>query len=168
MYLSELKLWNFRKYGSKENRDPGLHLKFNKGLNLLVGENDSGKTAIIDAIKFVLQTQSYDYQRLEEEDFFLRPGQEPTDANRTKSFKIECIFRGFDAENNEASNFLEWLGIEKNIDGYDQYFLKVTLNAERKERKITYDIKAGPDDEGTQIDGAAKVFLRTTYLKPLT
>ncbi len=167
MYLAELKIWNFRKYGLKENGDPGLNLKFNKGLNLLVGENDSGKTAIIDALKFVLQTQSYDYQRFDEKDFFLLPGTEPTDADRAKSLKIECIFRGFDAENNEAANFIEWLGIEKDCDGNDRYFLKVILNAERKDRKITYDIKAGPDDEGIQLDGAARDFLRVTYLKPL-
>jgi putative ATP-dependent endonuclease of OLD family len=167
MFLSELKIWNFRKYGSGDSGAPGLHLQLNKGLNLLVGENDSGKTAIVDAIKFVLQTQSYDYQRLEEEDFFLPPGIEPKDANRAKSFKIECIFRGFDAENNEAANFLEWLGIEKDCSGNDRYFLKVTLNSERKDRKITYDIKAGPDDEGTQLDGTARDFLRVTYLKPL-
>jgi putative ATP-dependent endonuclease of OLD family len=167
MYLSELKIWNFRKYGSNEGDAPGLHLMLNKGLNLLVGENDSGKTAIIDAIKYVLQTQSYDYQKIEEEDFFLQPEIEQTDANRAKSFKIECIFRGFDAENNEAANFIEWLGIEKDSDGKDCYFLKVTLNAERKERKIIPDIKAGPDDEGTQLDGAARDLLRITYLKPL-
>ena len=167
MFLSELKIWNFRKYGEGKDDAPGLHLKLNRGLNLLVGENDSGKTAIIDAIKYVLQTQSHDYQRLEEEDFFLRPGTEPTDADRAKLFKIECIFRGFDDENNEAANFLEWLGIEKNGKGHDQYFLKVALNAERKDRKITYDIKAGPDDEGTQLDRTARDFLRVTYLKPL-
>jgi putative ATP-dependent endonuclease of OLD family len=167
MFLSELKIWNFRKYGTGGNGTAGLHLRFNKGLNLLVGENDSGKTAIIDAIKFVLQTQSYDYQWLEEEDFFLQPEPRPTDINRAKSLKIECIFRGFDAENNEAANFLEWLGIEKNKDGQDQYFLKVTLNGERKDRKISYNIKAGSDDEGIQLDGAARDFLRVTYLKPL-
>ena len=167
MFLSELKIWNFRKYGSGGSGAPGLHLQLNKGLNLLVGENDSGKTAIIDAIKFVLQTQSYDYQRFDEEDFFLPLGIEPTDANRAKSLKIECIFRGFDAENNEAANFIEWLGIEKDCDGNDRYFLKVILNAERKDRKITYDIKAGPDDEGIQLDGDARDFLRVTYLKPL-
>jgi len=167
MFLSKLKIWNFRKYGIGGNGAPGLDLSLNKGLNLLVGENDSGKTAIIDAVKFVLQTQSYDYQWLEEEDFFLQPELEPTDINRAKSLKIECIFRGFDAENNEAANFLEWLGIEKNKDGQDQYFLKVTLNAERKDRKIRYNIKAGPDDEGIQLDGAARDFLRVTYLKPL-
>jgi putative ATP-dependent endonuclease of the OLD family len=167
VFLSELKIWNFRKYGSGKDDAPGLHLKFNKGLNLLVGENDSGKTAIIDAIKYILQTQSYDYQRLEEEDFFLRPESEQTDANRAKSLKVECIFRGFDDENNEAANFLEWFGIEKDCDGNDRYYLRVTLNAERKDRKITYDIKSGPGEEGTQLDGAARDLLRITYLKPL-
>jgi putative ATP-dependent endonuclease of OLD family len=70
MYLSELKIWNFRKYGEGEKKspigeekNPGLHLRLNSGLNLLVGENDSGKTAIIDAIKMVLFTQSYEYYR---------------------------------------------------------------------------------------------------------
>jgi putative ATP-dependent endonuclease of OLD family len=167
MFLSELKLWNFRKYSSGEGGAPGLYLILNKGLNLLVGENDSGKTAIIDSIKFILQTQSYDYQRFEEEDFYMRPGTESHDVNRSKSLKIVCIFRGFDTENNEAANFIEWLGIEKDSTGNDQYFLKVTLNAERKDRKITYDIKAGPDEEGTQLDGTARDLLRVTYLKPL-
>jgi putative ATP-dependent endonuclease of OLD family len=54
MYISELKLWNFRKYGSDNSFDlskPDLLVPFNKGLNVLIGENDSGKTAIIDAIK---------------------------------------------------------------------------------------------------------------------
>ena len=167
MFLSELNIWNFRKYGIGKSGAPGLHLIFNEGLNLLVGENDSGKTAIIDAIKFVLQTQSHDYQPLEEEDFFLKPISEPIDTNREKSLKIECILRGFDNKNNEAANFLEWLGIEKNKDGIDEYFLKIALNGNRKDRKITYNIKAGPDDEGNQLDGAARDFLRVTYLKPL-
>jgi putative ATP-dependent endonuclease of OLD family len=45
MFLSELRIWNFRKYGSGDDGASGLHLQLNKGLNLLVGENDSGKTA---------------------------------------------------------------------------------------------------------------------------
>ena len=73
MYLSELKLWNFRKYGNNSSFDiskPNLILKFNKGINVLVGENDSGKTAIIDAIKLVLKTQDYEWVRVTEKDFF--------------------------------------------------------------------------------------------------
>ena len=53
MYISELKLWNFRKYGDSSSFDiskPNLVLKFNKGINVLVGENDSGKSPLADAL----------------------------------------------------------------------------------------------------------------------
>ena len=60
MILKELKLWNFRKFKAN-GAEPGLVVEFHKGLNALVGENDAGKSAIIDAIKLVLQTQSGEY-----------------------------------------------------------------------------------------------------------
>jgi len=70
MYLQELKLWNFRKYGIiGENFDlssPGLVVNFNEGVNVLVGENDSGKTTIIDAIRYILRTQSLDFIQIDE------------------------------------------------------------------------------------------------------
>ncbi len=57
-----LKLWNFRKFGSGSDDlnldEPDLEVPFTQGLNVLIGENDSGKTAIIDAIKLVLLTHS--------------------------------------------------------------------------------------------------------------
>ena len=58
MYLAEIKLWNFRKYGSQEEFNlgkPHITIPFSEGLNVLIGENDSGKTAILDAIKIVLK-----------------------------------------------------------------------------------------------------------------
>lgn len=58
MYLSTLKLWNFRKYSEGPNEAPGIEIFFNKGVNVLIGENDSGKTAIVDAIRYVLKTKS--------------------------------------------------------------------------------------------------------------
>lgn len=61
MIVSELDLYNFRRFKSK-NGKPGLHVTFHKGLNALIGENDSGKTAVIDALKLVLLTQSNPFQ----------------------------------------------------------------------------------------------------------
>ncbi len=59
MYLDTLNIWNFRKYGiigeTFEFSKPGLTIRFNKGINVLIGENDSGKTTIIDAIRYVLK-----------------------------------------------------------------------------------------------------------------
>ncbi|WP_077914638.1 ATP-binding protein [Listeria grandensis] len=42
MYLSSLMLKNFRSFGSSYHE-----IKFNRGLTVLVGENDSGKSAIV-------------------------------------------------------------------------------------------------------------------------
>ncbi len=35
MYLSELKIWNFRKYGEKENGEPGLNVIFHEHFNVI-------------------------------------------------------------------------------------------------------------------------------------
>jgi putative ATP-dependent endonuclease of OLD family len=164
MYLHTLKLWNFRKYGivgdSFEKAKPGLEVTFNKGLNVLVGENDSGKTAIIDAIKLVLLTQSKEFMPLEIEDFY-----QEHDKPRETDLKIECVFKGF--SDAEAGNFLEWAGFEKDDAGNPEFVLSVRLVARHKENKIIYDVKAGQDDEGSQLDGNARDLLRVTYLKPL-
>jgi len=163
MFLSELKIYNFRKFGTKEDGSPGLYLRFNPGLNLLVGENDSGKTTIIDAIKMVLFTQSYDYYRFEDEDFFISNG-ENEDA-RTNDLKIECVFRDF--TNKEAAHFLEWLSFEYDSDGKPKYYLKVFVKARRENERIYRDVRAGSDEQGIALDGKARDLLRTVYLRPL-
>ncbi len=164
MHLDELKIWNFRKFGiskpildsSNKLREPDLHLKFNKGLNLLVGENDSGKSAIIDAIKLICKTHSNDWIKIEEEDF--------VDAKDGR-LRIECIFRGFELA--EAKNFTEWLGREES-NGRDLPFLRLHLDAQMIDGRIlSADVKAGPDDTGTAIDAVAKELLQVTYLKAL-
>lgn len=165
MYLAELKLWNFRKYGTRNGKsinetNPGLVVQFQNDLNLLVGENDSGKTAILDAIKQVLGTQTYDNLRLDDKDFYLDKS-----GARVNEMKIECVFRGFTPE--EAASFLEWAGFEK-VKGENNFVLHIRLNAYRNVNgKIISDIKAGSDSEGVQLDGKARNLLRITYLKPL-
>lgn len=158
MYLSNIKIWNFRKYGENGNNQPGLNLNFNDGLNLLVGENDSGKTAIIDSIKYVLLTQSKEFIGIDEYDFYTSPN-----GNRAKKLKIECTFSGFDKEGEEAAHFLEWMGFDHNGD----FELKVKLTAEFKNNRVITDVKAGSEEEGVAIDGKARDLLRVTYLKPL-
>jgi putative ATP-dependent endonuclease of the OLD family len=171
MYLSELRISNFRRFsiipGSPGKPEkPGVIVHFNKGVNLLIGENDSGKTTIVDAIKLVILTESRDYIRLEYEDFYTPLGS-GGDADRATSLKIECIFRGFENKHDEAKNFLEWLGIEKNAESKDQYYLRVFLKGERVNRKVSYDVNAGPDQEGTELNVKARDLLRVIYLKPL-
>jgi putative ATP-dependent endonuclease of OLD family len=160
MYLSNLRIWNFRKYGTKDDEiissdNSGLEVDFKDGLNVLIGENDAGKSSIIDAIKHVLLTQSHEYLQFDEKDFY------STDQTRKEQLKIECVFKGF--ENEEAANFLEWIGFDE--DG--NYKLKVWLAAKRTDNRIIIDVRAGLDDEGATLDGNARELLRVTYLKPL-
>lgn len=162
MFLSELKLWNFRKYGvgtdDFDETAPSVVLVLNPGLNVLIGENDSGKTALVDAIRHLLGTQSREWYRLESSDFH------GTGENRAKRLKIEAVFRDFTTQ--EAAPFLEWMGFEGH-EGKQEYVLTVRLTAERKANRIVVDLRAGPDSVGSQMDGEAKELLRVTYLKPL-
>lgn len=162
MHLSELRLWNFRKYGadgqSPDKHDPDLSLQLQPGLNVLIGENDSGKTTVVDSIRYALGTQSREWVRLEETDFY------EMGASRADSLKIECVFRGFSHE--EAGPFLEWLGFEE-VDGQKEYVLHVRFTAQRKADRIAANLRAGPDEIGVNVDGDARDRLRVTYLKPL-
>lgn len=51
MYLSALSIRNFRQFG---DLTPRFVIHFNEGVTALIGENDAGKTAVIDAIRYVL------------------------------------------------------------------------------------------------------------------
>ena len=159
MYLKEIRLWNFRKYGAKgeDGKEPGIVVEFKKGLNVLIGENDSGKTAIIDAIRYILNTKSYELIRFDEKDFF-----KSKRNDRTNTLEIECLFRGLDI--NEAANFLEWA----HFNEHNKYELRVHLKATRHPNNtITFDVKAGPENADMPMDGNAREFLKVTYLKPL-
>jgi putative ATP-dependent endonuclease of OLD family len=162
MYLSQLRLWNFRKYGvraSSANASaeplPGLTIQFHEGVNVLIGENDSGKTAIIDAIRYALKTQSGEYIQYSEQDFH-----QNMDGLRASDFKIECTFRKLTEQ--DAGLFYEWLDYDKEKD---EYFLKVVLQARMKDNMIHPMFTAGPSD--SVMDTKAHNQLRTVYLKPL-
>ena len=127
MILKELKLWNFRKFNSSGDV-PGLVVEFHRGLNALVGENDAGKSAIIDAIKLILQTQSGEFVRVTEDDFY-------TDGeNVSPEFRIECSLTDFDT--NEAKNFVEYLSIETLAGGKVVYLLKLRLRMRRETERM--------------------------------
>ena len=53
MYLSEITIEGYRVFKEKTT------INFNRGLNLLVGENGCGKSTIIDAIRILLNEDEY-------------------------------------------------------------------------------------------------------------
>lgn len=157
MYLSNIKLWNFRKFGTVGDIDlqrPNLNLSFTKGLNVLIGENDSGKSAILEAIKMVLKTHAYERLMWVKEDFY----------EGTEELRIELLIDGL--TNREAAHFTEWLGW---TDGNTPRPILRLICMVRliDDKPIPQEIRAGMDETGTAIDSQAKEYLKVTFLKPL-
>jgi putative ATP-dependent endonuclease of the OLD family len=163
MYLSNLKVWNFRKFGSPNTIDltkPHLNLEFKKGVNILIGENDSGKTAIIDSIKLVLKAHGNEWVKVEPEEFYTQK-----DGYKAERFRIECRFDELTEE--EACHFTVWLGWDDSFNPAVDY-LRVFVDVVQKNgRVLPFDIRAGVDDEGRILSADAKERLKITYLRPL-
>lgn len=154
MYISELKLWNFRKYtnedGSIDVEHPHLVVPFTKGINVLIGENDSGKTAIIDAIKLVCKTHSIEWIRVAEDDF---------SAGRDK-LRIEVILR--DLTEDEASQFPEKITFDGEIT-----LLKLEIEVSKSDdRVLPYEVKAN-NGIPVPLSAEEKDLIKSTYLKAL-
>jgi len=93
MRLRELQIRNFRKIQN-------LTVVFPPGLTVLVGENNSGKTAIIDALRLMLfSSRDFDALRINEDDF--RNGTEYA------PIEISCVF--CDPKDEDEVHFQECL-----------------------------------------------------------
>ncbi|MBL9008035.1 MAG: AAA family ATPase [Myxococcales bacterium] len=160
MHLSNLRLWNFRRFGSSmpfSLDTPHLDLRLTRGLNALIGENDSGKSAIIDAIRLVLKTHSYDWSRISLDDFHI--GQH--------RLRIELILS--DIKNEEGKYFTEFLSW-KSVGGDVEQSLRLILDVQRNpanDQILPYEVRAGVDTQGKQLSPEAREYLKVTYLKPL-
>ena len=160
MFLEKVEYWDFRKYKSNDDA-PGLIVKLQKGMNLIVGENDAGKTAIIDGIKLLLGTLSDDYDRILETDFYTHDG---------KTFSEELKIVGYftDLSDEEGAKFLEWISFTQDA----KPSLKVTLKVTKKRNPngneyFDRKIYGGDNNSETVIDSEARQLLRAIYLRPL-
>jgi putative ATP-dependent endonuclease of the OLD family len=126
---------------------------------VLVGENDGGKTAIIDGIRLCLLSSSTEYVRVVPDDFHCGPQGRATDLS------ITCMFKELSSA--EAGVFAEFLTAEVGQGP----LLYVTLRARVLDplvpHRISTSVRAGKGGEGAVIDGNVRELLRTTYLRPL-
>ena len=139
MIISELRVYNFRRFKAVDDA-PGLKITFHKGLNALIGENDSGKTAVIDALKLVLLTQSNEYIRPSDEDFY-----KTIDGDACSEFKIDCTISEF--TQNEAKNFIEYLSFNKTENGIE-YTLELHYRAWKDGHRIYQELRVGDVEDG--------------------
>ncbi|VWB87964.1 ATP-dependent OLD family endonuclease [Burkholderia lata] len=89
MHLAQLNIKNFRKLQNAE-------LSFQPGLNILVGANNVGKTAVVDALRALLAGHDEPYPRLDIDDVH-----HPKDGKPAGDIVFQYIFRGLD-EDDEA------------------------------------------------------------------
>lgn len=161
MHLAQLRIENFRIFGDAKS-DKSLSLELRPGLNVLVGENDSGKTAIVDALRFLLWTTANDYQRLSEDDFHVEAGQ------RAQDLTIAAQFQGLTQD--ETAAYLEWLTLKKGHAPVLDLTLKASLRSNPPDRgrgRVSVTVRTGREGSGPSLEGDVREDLRATYLKPL-
>lgn len=141
------------------NMDKPLDVDLRPGLNVIVGENDSGKTALVDAIRLVLGTRGDTYLRLTEEDFAV------TEAGQAAELTISCTLG--DLSEDETASFLEWCVLEEGT-----LRLHVHLHAHLKtsatgRTRVWWERRTGTVESGLPVEGELREYLQTTYLRPL-
>lgn len=92
MHLAKLVIKNFRKLKHAQ-------LSFQPGLNIVVGGNNVGKTAVVDALRALLAGHDEPYPRLGEEDVHRTKGGTPSG-----DIVFEYVFTGLDAD--DEADFL--------------------------------------------------------------
>jgi putative ATP-dependent endonuclease of the OLD family len=165
MYLARIEIENFRIFGSRDQKKH-CAIDLDPGLNVFVGENDSGKTCLVDALRLLVGSVTDDYFPITEEDFHWE------NSNQVSRFRILGEFRGLDVP--EGGALLEYLSVEKKPTG-DEFYLRVWLDATLRESvvvsprrsRVQFEYRAGSDEEGKEFRGPARQLLRATYLKPL-
>lgn len=98
MYISEIKIDGYKNCNIKST------ISFNPGLNILVGENASGKTTIIEAIRMILRDTEQKY--VIEDDFYKSFDNEEQKKNILIDLKMENL------NPEERITFLSWCNAE--------------------------------------------------------
>lgn len=148
MRLYKLHIRNFRKIED-------LTVDFPHGLSVIVGENNAGKTTIIDALRLILfSSRDFDALRLNEDDF--RRGTEGT------PIEVSCTF--CDLNDDDEVRFQECL-----IDiGHGKFDARINARAEFNSVTQRPNVKMwGGETEGGSLPSNLYDKLSSIYLQPL-
>ncbi len=149
MYIGELTVEGFRCFKER------FSLSLNSGLNVIVGENGAGKTAIINAVRQLFQDSESGRYSISDEDFY---SDFTTASYHAPFFSISVRFN--DLKVDEKVAFLSWTG------NSDSAFLN--LQVENKEIRGRYKkIVWGGTARGAQFDSELIDLIQCVYLPPL-
>lgn len=158
MFLQEIYAENFRVFGSASDGGT-LNLVLQKGINVLVGENDGGKSAILDVIRICLHTTSNERHWFNEDDFHCAAD------GRAQELTLRCKFG--DLSTRDAGTFMEWLSFDKNKLPVLYLTVRARLMEPGRHGRVSVTFHSGLDGDGPRIEGTMRELLRATYLKPL-
>lgn len=152
MYLSQFHVKNFRCLQE-------IALKFKDGLNVLIGENNSGKTAIIDALRICLSLGSSRKEIfLHSDDFYI-------DKDGKKETRIEFDLTFSSLTDQEQGVFIELLSLasgQPELQLHIRYYLEDRNGIERIRIKYW-----GGDNEGQSIPSEVMELFYIVFLGAL-
>jgi len=155
MYLEKLEIKNFR--GIEK-----LELDFSEGLNVLIGENNTGKTSIVEAIVLALSIgQQKKEVYMSVDDFFI-------DKNGNKKDEIEfsLTFSGLTEE--EKGIYYEMLTFDPSLSSFKVKFkIRYKLKRDGGTEKVKFLGIFGSGQEGSYIPFDLMDLFNFVYLNAL-
>ena len=147
MFLEKFRIQNFRGISD-------LMLKFNKDINILIGENNSGKSTIIDALRICLEYKDNNKTiHVSKKDFYLN-------SDEVKDIKFSLFFKA--SEDKDKLVYEIYNQESKYFEIHFKYFIKIKNNRERIYNKVW-----GGALEGNKISDDVFYSLNHIYLDPL-
>lgn len=151
MHLAELNIENFRKLGK-------VCLSFQPGLNILVGANNVGKTAVVDSLRALLASPDEYLPRLKTEDLRVPPNGEAMPSSIT----FHYIFRGLSLD--DEADFLP--ALKPNGNGTLDAHITVRYSDPDSSGRLRAKRWCG-DHEDVGLTSDMMENLRGVYLPPL-
>lgn len=149
MYLSEIKIEGYRIF------EESITITFNKGLNLLVGENGSGKSTIIDAVRLLLNEDEYSRSGINEEDFY-------SSMDKTvQAGKISIKGKFSDLSEDKKVDYLTWLDKDYNA------ILNIDIHEKRDRRNNFKKVVWGGESSSSIFEWEPLNDIQCVYLPAL-
>lgn len=154
MYLASLSVEGFRSLGT-------IELRFREGLNILVGPNNAGKTAVVDALRVLLSTGDEGALRVTDYDLHLSGG-----GVKSAHATFHYVFRGLDET--EEADFLTALTPVTKEDGSKEYEAHLSVRYSNPDPGGRMRVKRWcGDHEENPVTTEMLEDLRSVYLPPL-
>lgn len=153
MFLSRLKIKGYKSFGEE------FDISFNKGLTVLVGENGSGKTAIIDAIRLLFNEDEYGRHGILKTDFHKSFNKKS--ETRASSIEIRGVFKELDTKEQVA--YLPWLDAANPKEA----FLSLKIDNKETPRGRYHRVMWGGESISGLFEWELLESLACIYLPPL-